>query len=223
MSISQPFSGAYQDRREAGRELAQRLLRYRGTTDAVVLATSPESVPVADEIAVALGLPLDIFLLHSVGVPGYEGVNMGWVAHDAYVVDNAVLDHAGISMQSFMAAASSEQTDLDRQETYYRNGRPASTLTRRTAIVVSEGLTKDSNLSAAIEVLRRHAPTKIVVAVPVAVPAVADVVRKFVDELVSDRALNAKTALEAWYYAEGPEVDDETVRLSLQHAAERRH
>jgi predicted phosphoribosyltransferase len=219
MSTSERFSVAYQNRREAGRELAQRLLGYQGRTDAIVLAVSPESVPVADEVAATLELPLDVFLLRSVAVPGYEGVSMGWVARAAHVVDKAVVDHAGMSMQSFVAAAAGEQRELDRQESYYRNGRPASKITRRTVILVGDGLTKESSLPSAVEALHRLAPAKIVVAIPVAVPVVADKVRKLVDELVFDRTLDAETALEAWY--DEPEVDDETVRLTLRHAAER--
>lgn len=219
MSTSQRFSVAYPSRRDAGRELAQHLLAHRGS-GAVVLALSPASVPVADELAAALELPLDVFLVRSVPLPGYEGMSMGWVARGAHVVDKGAIDQAGISLATFLEAATGEQAELERHEGYCRGNRPAAPLAHRTVIVVTEGLTKESQLPSAIEALRRHAPAKVIVAAPVAVPALASALRKLVDELVVGRELGPTTELEAWY-GDTEEVDDEVVRLTLHRAAER--
>ena len=118
-----------------------------------------------------------------------------------------------------MEAAASEQRELDRQESYYRNGRRAAPLAHRTIVVVTDGLTKESNLLAAIEALRRHAAAKVVGGDPGRRPPLATAMRK-VDELIADRELDATTSLEAWF-GDTDAVGDETVRLTLQHAAKR--
>jgi len=216
----QPFRTPYQDRREAGRELAQRLLQYKGRPDVVVLSVSRGGALIADAIAEVLEAPLDMFCIRTVGVPGYEGITMGTVARAAYLPDKAVIEHAGISMQTFLAAASAEQQELDRHEAFYRSGRPAQKITGRTVILVDEGLTNESHIPAAVEALHRHGAGGVVVAVPVTTPEARDKLSKQAHEVVSSHMIDAITGLEVWY-EDASDVDDETVRVTLEHAAER--
>lgn len=103
----------------------------------LVLSISPGGVLVADAVAEALEAPLDIFCIRRVGVPGFEGVSMGTIARGACLPKQDVIAHAGMSMQSFLSAASAEQDELERLETFYRNGKPAPNLAGRTIIVRS--------------------------------------------------------------------------------------
>ena len=214
-----PFKTPHQNRREAGRELAQQLLAYKGRPDVLVLSVSREGALVGDGIAEVLHAPLDVFFIRSVGVPGYEGISMGTVARTTYLPKKDVIEHAGISMQSFMTAASAEQEELDRRESFCRSGRPVPNLAGRTVILVDDGLTAESGIPAAVEALHRHGAAEVVVAVPVATPDARDKL-KDVREVVSAHTIDAVSGLEVWY-EDASDVDDETVRATLDQAAKR--
>ena len=218
--MSEPFKAPYQDRREAGRELGQQLLAYKGRPDVIVLSVSRGGILVADGIAEVLEAPLDMFCIRTVGVPGYEGISMGTVARAKYLPKQDVITHAGMSMQSFLAAASAEQKELDRLEASYRNGRPALNLAGRTVIVVDEGLPADSALPAAIEALHRHGVAEIVIAVPVTTPDLRDKVGKQAKEFVTSHTIDTAGGLEVWY-EDAAEVDEKSVRATLERAVER--
>lgn len=214
------FKAPYQDRREAGRELGQRLLAYKSRPDVIVLSVSPPGILVADGIAEALEVPLDVFCIRTVGVPGYEGVSMGTVARATCLPKVDVIEHAGLSLQSFLATAAAEQEELDRLEAFYRNGRAALNLAGRTVIVVDEGLTDESGLPEAIEALHRHGVAEIVIAVPVTTADLREKLSKQADEFVSSHTIDTEGGLEIWY-EDAAEVDEETVRATLAQAVER--
>lgn len=216
----QPFQHAHQNRREAGRELAGQLLNYRDRPNALVLAVSRSGVLVGDGIAESLRLPLDIFGIRGVGVPGYEETRMGVVARGTYLPNMQVINGAGLSMQAFVEAASAEQKQLDQQETFYRNNRPAPTLIGRAVILVDDGLTPESDLPAAVEALRRHGPAEIVVAVPVTTAAEREKILTKVQGFVNSYVIDDAASLEPWY-EDTNDVDDAQVRATLEEAAER--
>ena len=74
------FTGRFQDRREAGKRLAEILMPYADRSDVIILGLPRGGVPVAFEVAAALGVPLDIFIVRKVGVPGHEELAMGAIA-----------------------------------------------------------------------------------------------------------------------------------------------
>jgi putative phosphoribosyl transferase len=215
--MSAPFTTPYADRREAGRHLAQSLSMYRSRPDAVVLAVSRSGVPIADGIAESLELPLDVFTVHRVGVPGVETVGMGFVARATYLPDQKVLANAGISLSAFAETAKRAQEKLDALETFYRNGRPAQTIAGRTVILVDEAATEESPLAAAVEALHRHGVGEVIVAVPAATETARERLEKSVARFVCANTLDAETQLESWYL-DASEPDDETVRMTLEHA-----
>jgi putative phosphoribosyl transferase len=220
MTTPPSFRASFQDRREAGRELAQRLLDYKDRPDVVVFAVSQGGVPVAGEIARALGVPLDIFLVRKVIIPGYEGLVMGFVAREAYLVIKRAIERAAVPMTSFVAVASLEQEALDRQEAWYRDGRPALSGTGRCTILVDEGLTDGSLLPTAVDAMRRQGPARLVVAVPVTAPDVRDKLAQHIDEIVYNRTVDPASRFEFWF-DDSTDVDDETVRQTLRKAAQR--
>lgn len=216
----QPDAARYTDRKEAGRRLAQSLLTFKRRPDVVILATSPAGALVADGVAEVLEVPVDIFLMRKVGIPGYEGITMGTVARGAYLPDENVLRDAAISPSSFFEAAKVEEENLNRMEAFYRGGRPPSTLTGATAIVVDEAATSLPDVLTSISALHRHGVGDIVVAMPLATARVQEELAEAVTHIVCPQTIEPENRLEEWYL-DSTVVDDESVRAALHRAAER--
>jgi predicted phosphoribosyltransferase len=135
----------------------------------MVLGLPRGGVPVAYEVATALGAPLDVFLVRKLGVPGREELAMGAIASGGVVVINDdVVRGLGISPEVIQQVAEQEGRELVRREDAYREDRPFPEVAGKTVIVVDDGLATGSSMRAAIEALRRLAPARIVVAVPAA-------------------------------------------------------
>ena len=158
----------FHDRTEAGRELAKLLMEFRDRPDVLVLALPRGGVPVAFEVARALHLPLDVFLVRKLGVPGHEELAMGAIASGGVLVLNDEVVHKlDISEELIEQVAIRERQELHRREQAYRGDRPPLDLSNRTIILIDDGLATGSSLRAAIAALRRSRPARIIVAVPV--------------------------------------------------------
>ena len=167
----------FRDRREAGQLLATKLAAYANRPDVLVLALPRGGVPVAYEVARALGAPLDIFLVRKLGVPGYEELAMGAIATGGVRVLNDELV-GGLRIPDYIIdeVAASEQQELERRERLYRGDRPAPDVRGRTVILVDDGLATGATMQAAVKALRQQQPARIVVAVPTAAPETCDAV-----------------------------------------------
>ncbi|GAA5771219.1 DUF2267 domain-containing protein [Streptosporangium roseum] len=175
----------FQDRRDAGRVLAGLLGHYRGRPGVVVLGLPRGGVPVAYEIAGALAAPLDVFLVHKLGVPHHEELAMGAIAGGGVMVLNDdVVWSRGLSQETIRKAAERERRALLRRERLYRDARPMAELTGRVVIVVDDGLATGASMRAAIEALGRLRPAMIVVAVPAAPASTCRELAALVDEVV---------------------------------------
>src|SRR4051812_266758 len=158
----------FQDRADAGRQLADRLKHYAGRDDVLVLALPRGGVPVAFEVAQALDAPLDVFLVRKLGLPGQEELAMGAIASGGVRVLNPdVVGPLRISDDVIDAVARAEQAELERRQQLYRGHRPDINVRGRTVILVDDGLATESTMRAAVAALRKQSPKKIVVAVPV--------------------------------------------------------
>src|SRR5438270_4733299 len=159
----------FQDRHEAGRQLAAELTEYAGRDDVVVLALPRGGVPVAFEVAQALGAPLDVFLVRKLGVPGREELAMGAIATGGVrVLMPEVIQALGIPDRVIDSVAAREQQELERRERLYRGDRPPPDVRGRTVILIDDGLATGSSMRAAVADLKHMKPRRIVVAVPVA-------------------------------------------------------
>jgi predicted phosphoribosyltransferase len=151
--------GLFRDRSEAGRRLAEKLAHYADRPDVLVLALPRGGVPVAYEVARALGAPLDVFVVRKLGVPGYEELAMGAVATGGVRVlnDNIV---SGLHIPDYLidAVANRELEELRRRERVYRGGCPPPDVRGRTVILVDDGLATGATMLAAIKALRRLQP-----------------------------------------------------------------
>jgi predicted phosphoribosyltransferase len=175
----------FADRREAGRELAVRLARYGDRTERIVLGLPRGGVPVAYEVACALGAPLDVFVVRKLGVPGHRELAMGAIASGGVIVLNdEVVRGLGIGQSTVDRVVAEERAELARRERVYRGDRPPLDAAGRVVILVDDGIATGSSMRAAIEALLAVGPDRIVVAVPVASDAAYRSLQARVDDVV---------------------------------------
>ena len=166
----------FHDRVHAGRRLGARLRAAppasldapREGPGPLVLGLPRGGVPVAAEVARALGLPLDALVVRKLGIPGHEEVAFGAIGRDVTVRDPDLLAMAGLSADAIAAVEARERAELARREGLYRAGRPPLALAGRTAILVDDGIATGATTRAACRVARAAGAARVVLAVPVA-------------------------------------------------------
>jgi predicted phosphoribosyltransferase len=212
----------FRDRREAGRLLAPALRAYAGRADVVVLALPRGGVPVAFEVAMALGAPLDVFTVRKLGVPRHEELAMGAIASGGiHVLNQDVIGSMHISREDVLAIADRETRELARREQLYRDGRPFPELEGKVVILIDDGLATGASMQVAIRALRRKAPATIVVAVPIAPAETIADLRDDVDDVICYESPEWFGGVGAWY-VDFSQVTDREVRALLGEAALRR-
>ena len=150
------MNGEFYDRRDAGRRLAERLSAELEGDDVIVLGLPRGGVPVAAEVAEALGAPLEVFLVRKLGVPGHEELAMGAIASGGVrVLNEDVVGALGIGDEDIERVAGRELTELERRERAYREGRAAAELGGRTGVLVDDGLATGASMRAAVLAVRR--------------------------------------------------------------------
>ena len=207
----------YRDRREAGRTLARMLTRYAGRDDVLVLALPRGGVPVGYEIARALGVPLDVFIVRKLGLPGHEEFAMGAIASGGVRVLNESIAGLGVPESMIDEVTAKERRELERRERDYRGERPAPAVRGRTVILVDDGLATGATMRAAAAALRLQGPRQLVVAVPVAAPESCEEFRGEVDEIVCARTPEPFHAVGLWY-EDFSQTSDAEVRDLLERA-----
>jgi len=207
------FGVLFNDRHDAGRVLASQLARFRGRAD-LVLALPRGGVPVAHEVAAALQVPLDVFVVRKLGVPGQEELAMGALASGGVrVLNRDVVNALAIPAETIDAVTRQEQAELERRERLYRGDRPPVEVEGKTVILIDDGLATGSTMRAAAAALRARNAGKIVVAVPVAAQAACDELRGEVDEVVCAMTPTRFLAVGEWYKEFGQTSDDEVCAL----------
>jgi putative phosphoribosyl transferase len=209
-------AAGFQDRFEGGRALAEELTGYAGRDDVVVLALPRGGVPVGFEVAQALGVALDVFMVRKLGVPGHEELALGAIATGGIrVLNHDVVAAVGIAPEDVELGAARELAELERRELSYRDGRPALEVRGKAAIVVDDGLATGATMRAAATALRSREAARIVVAVPIAPAQTCQALRELADEVVCPLTPEPFTAVGRWYRDFSP-VGDEEVRALLR-------
>jgi putative phosphoribosyl transferase len=204
----------FRDRREAGRLLAAQLSAYASRPDVLVLALPRGGVPVAAEVARALGAPLDVFVVRKLGVPGHEEFALGAIATGGVrVLNDDVVRALRIPDRVIDAVAAKEQEELARRERLYRGDRPPLDVRGRTVILVDDGLATGATMHAAIKALRQQQPACIVVAVPTASPETCDELKREVDEVICATTPDPFYAVGLWYEDFSQTTDEEVREL----------
>jgi putative phosphoribosyl transferase len=205
------------DRADAGRQLADRLTRYRDRSDIIVLALPRGGVPVAAEIAVRLRSPLDVFLVRKLGVPSHPELAMGAIAEGGVkVLSQSVIRDLDISPTMVDQVAEREQIELDRRSTAFRGSRQPPAVADRVVILVDDGLATGATMEAAILALRKLKPARIVVAVPVGAAETCARIGTLADEVVAVSIPREFHAVGMWYDDFDQTSDAEVVAMLAQ-------
>jgi putative phosphoribosyl transferase len=204
----------FRDRRDAGRQLAARLEAYRSRDDVLILALPRGGVPVAAEVAKALGLPFDLLLVRKLGIPGCAETAMGAIAANGVCVMNEdLIQQLDLTRTEINEVKRRETEELARRERLYRAGKPPIEVTGKTVIVIDDGIATGATMQAAILLLRRQGARRIIVATPVAPPDTARKLAREVDEMIVVAEPEEFSAVGEWYRNFGQTGDDEVRRL----------
>lgn len=194
--------------------VAARLEKYANREDVIVLGVPRGGVSVAFEVARALHVPLDIFVLRKLGVPGHEELAFGAIGSGGVRILNAdVVSHLGISELEIAAVAKEQTKELQQREQRYRGNRPALQVQGKTVILVDDGIATGASMRAAIHAIRKMRPAWLVVATPVAPRATCNVIRQEVDELVCADIPEPFYGVGGFYQDFSQVSDDEVVGL----------
>lgn len=203
------------DRRHAGVALARQLQHLEGRGDLVVLALPRGGVPVAYEVARALGAPMDVLVVRKLGTPGHSELAMGAIASGGVrVMNEDLLTWYRPSAAAIEAVTRAETIELERRERAYRGGRPPLPIEGRTVILVDDGLATGSTMRAAVHAVRRLRPARLIVAVPVGARDACESLRTIVDEVVCALVPEPFSAVGVWY-VDFPQTTDDEVRELL--------
>jgi putative phosphoribosyl transferase len=208
----------FADRADAGRQLAARLEHLRGGR-VVVLGLPRGGVPVALEVARALGAPLDVIVVRKLGVPFQPELGMGAVGEDGVeVVNREVIRATRVPADELTAVRAREQAQVNARAARYRVHRPREPLAGRTAVVVDDGIATGSTAKAACQVARAHGAARVVLAVPVAPRGWQARIADAADELVCVHTPRDFYAI-GQFYADFSQTTDDEVIACLQRAA----
>jgi putative phosphoribosyl transferase len=193
----------FEDRRDAGRRLARKLASYGGS-DCVVVALPRGGVVVAEEVAAALGAPLDVVVVHKLRAPDDPDVAIGTLvagAHPDVAFDGNAIDSLKVAPDYLLDEITAQLAEARLREALLREGGRPVSLAGRTAIVVDDGIATGQTMGAALRAVRRMRPRCLVLAVPVAAVDALATLRPLVDEVVCLRVPRHLEAVGAFYCA----------------------
>ncbi|MEJ2291990.1 MAG: phosphoribosyltransferase [Deinococcales bacterium] len=205
----------FENRREAGRELAQHLSAFRNRDDVIVLGLPRGGVPVAAEVARALGAPLDVLVVRKLGVPGHEELAMGAVASGgARVLNEGIVRDLGLGDATVERVTQEQRSEVERRERAFRGDRPPADLQGKTVLLVDDGIATGATMRSAVAALRSRGPERVVVATPVAAPEAVALLEEEADEVICLATPAYFLAVGRWY-RDFPQTSDDEVRALL--------
>jgi putative phosphoribosyl transferase len=213
MSLNTQVMKVFDDRVEAGRQLAQRLEPLRGQ-DIVVLGLPRGGVPVAFEVAKALQAPLDVLVVRKLGVPFQPELAFGAIGEDGVrVLNNSVVREAHLDGDDMDAVERKQRIELRRRAERFRRGRDQISLTGRIAVIVDDGIATGATAKAACQVARAHGASGVVLAVPIGPDDVVERFAGYADEVVCLRKPAFFFAVGQGYRQFTQTSDDEVIAL----------
>jgi putative phosphoribosyl transferase len=206
----------FRDRRDAGQQLAKRLLSFHHRDDVLVIGLPRGGVMVAAEVANALCVPLDIVVPRKIGAPGNPEYAIGAITEEGeFVGEPDLISTLGVSSSDLSRIIQKERTEAQRRLKHYRGNRPPLMLEGKTAIVVDDGIATGATMKAAIRSIKNKGAERLLVAAPVASPETVEILRPEVDEIVILDAPQEFAAV-GMFYDEFEQTTDEEVIQCLE-------
>ena len=201
----------FNDRADAGRQLAQQLLQYKDSPDVMVIALPRGGVVTGFEIAHTLGVPLDIVVPRKIGAPGQPELAVGALTEEGEPLLNELLmKKLGISTIDILSTIQEERKEAQRRLRLYRGDRKPLNLKDKTVILVDDGIATGSTMRAAIATVRVRGAKKIIVAVPVSSPEILNEIGQEVDSVICLHTPEVFWGVGA-FYDRFAQTEDETV------------
>lgn len=206
------------DRSQAGQQLAAEMRQWQKEEDVIVLGLPRGGVPVAFEIAKELQLPLDIYLVRKLGVPGQPELAMGAIGSGGVkVLNQEIIQNMEITKAEIDQAVEKQMDELSRREQAYRGDRPRAVLSDKTVILVDDGIATGATLKAALQAVQKQDPRKVIAAVPVAPTQVVEELRPKVEAVICLHMTDRLHSIGLWY-EHFDQVEDVMVRELLAEA-----
>lgn len=211
----------FQDRAEAGRKLAERLIAYRDRSP-IVLALPRGGVPIGFEVATALDAPLDVIFVRKIGVPFQPELALAAIVDGEapeLVVNEQVRDLLNLPESYIEEQRAVQLAEIERRRTLYLGGRQPLPVADRTAILVDDGIATGATMRVALRATRRRRPASVVIAVPVAPPDTVELLAQEADAVVCLLAPSYFAGV-GQFYRDFSQVDDATVAALLSRRSE---
>jgi len=202
----------FNDRADAGQQLADRLRPVDLPAGSVVLGLARGGVPIAAAVARSLDLPLDVLVVRKIGMPGNPEFAIGALGANCLVLNEELIAQAGIARHDVDRVVATETAELRRREDLYRRGRgPAVELDGKTVVVVDDGLATGSTMAVALQQVRAARPARLISAVPVASPQAVARIEELADLTVVVQVEEDFGSVGRWYLDFDQTSDDQVV------------
>jgi predicted phosphoribosyltransferase len=203
---------------EAGQSLAKALASYKGRPDVLVFALPRGGVPVAHEVTKALSLPLDVWLVRKLGMPGHEEFAIGAIAMGGVRYVNPEHVFLGdLSRESLEQVVAKEEIELERRNVLYRQNKPLPAVKGKTVIIVDDGLATGATMRAAVESLRQLQAQRIIVSVPVGSSSACKLLAAVADEVICPYQPEPFYGVGQWYMDFSQTSDEEVQEILAQY------
>ena len=209
----------FKDRKQAGEQLAQKLVQYKGQ-DTLVLAIPRGGVVVGEEVARVLDSPLDVIVTRKIGAPGNPEFAIGAIGpYDQIFLNQEAITRYNIPKEYLNAEIGRQGVEMERREKVYREGKPPLELKDKTVLLVDDGIATGANVKVAVKSVKCQRPKKLILAVPVGPKETIEELKKEVDELVCLATPEIFYAV-GQFYQEFSQTTDEEVMEILRKSAE---
>lgn len=206
----------FRNRESAGLLLAKRLLKYK-KEDLIILALPRGGVVVAEEVAKKLERPLEVIVARKIGSPYNSELGIGAISeNNVQILDTHTIQLIGVSSLHIHEIIEREQKELKRRIKLYRKGKSLPSLQNKTVILIDDGVATGATARAAIETIYKLQPLRLIFAVPVCSPDVAEVLQKEVDEFICLYIPNSLEAIGQFYQNFDQVTDDEVMNILLK-------
>lgn len=201
------------DRQDAGRQLADGLVKYHGKRT-VILGLTRGGVAIAYEVALILDVPMDVLIVRKIGAPFNQELGVGAIAEDGTLyLDQPAINALGISNDDLQTVIDGEKQLVADQIDLLRDGESLPALAGKTVILVDDGLATGATAEAAIAVVRKKRARKVIFAAPVCASETAEKLEKKVDGLVCLQRLSDLQAISLYYKNFRPVTNDQVVDM----------